>query len=60
MLPHPPTPGAPGVKPGGETRRQDVCCGGSAGIAHFDISFFGFEQLAHPLYGQQVGPVVLA
>lgn len=37
-------------------RRQGVCCGGKAGIEHFDISFFGFEELAHPLYGQQVGP----
>ncbi|KAI8470025.1 MAG: hypothetical protein J3K34DRAFT_521703 [Monoraphidium minutum] len=45
--------GAPGVAPGGEVRRQEVCCGGPAGITHFDISFYGFEQLAHPLYGQQ-------
>lgn len=40
--------GAPGVKPGGETRTQQWCCGG---IYHFDISYWGFEQLAHPLYG---------
>lgn len=28
--------GAPGVRRGGEIRRQDVCCRGSAGIAHYD------------------------
>ncbi|KIZ03007.1 hypothetical protein MNEG_4950 [Monoraphidium neglectum] len=40
--------GAPGVARGGETRTQAWCCGG---IQHFDLSYDGFEQLAHPVYG---------
>jgi hypothetical protein len=40
--------GAPGVKPGGETRTQTWCCGG---VEHFDLSYDAFEQLAHPVYG---------
>ncbi|KXZ56876.1 hypothetical protein GPECTOR_1g790 [Gonium pectorale] len=39
---------APGVQKGGEIRRQEWCCGGQN---HFDLSFFAFEQLAHPVYG---------
>eukprot|EP00955_Chlamydomonas_euryale_P068050 360002-Chlamydomonas_euryale.AAC.4 len=40
--------GAPGVKPGGETRTQNWCCGSAE---HFDLSYWAFEQLAHPVYG---------
>jgi hypothetical protein len=38
--------GDPGVAEGGEVRRQHWCCGG---VQHFDISYWGFEQLAHPV-----------
>eukprot|EP00882_Tetradesmus_deserticola_P029331 GHRQ01032846.1.p1 GENE.GHRQ01032846.1~~GHRQ01032846.1.p1 ORF type:complete len:418 (+),score=138.10 GHRQ01032846.1:407-1660(+) len=44
--------GAPGVKKGGEVRKQQVCCGGKAGIAHFDLSYWAYEKLAHPLSGR--------
>ncbi|GFH29604.1 expansin-like EG45 domain-containing protein [Haematococcus lacustris] len=40
--------GAPTVKPGGEVRRQEWCCGP---VHHFDLSYWAFEQLAHPLFG---------
>ncbi|GAX79409.1 hypothetical protein CEUSTIGMA_g6850.t1 [Chlamydomonas eustigma] len=40
--------GAPGVKKGGEVRRQEWCCGGEH---HFDLSYYAFEELAHPVYG---------
>ncbi|KAJ9505556.1 hypothetical protein QJQ45_028036, partial [Haematococcus lacustris] len=40
--------GAPTVKPGGEVRRQEWCCGP---VNHFDLSYWAFEQLAHPLFG---------
>jgi cullin-associated NEDD8-dissociated protein 1 len=32
----------------GEIRTQNWCCGGNN---HFDLSFWAFEQLAHPSYG---------
>eukprot|EP00198_Chlamydomonas_reinhardtii_P014096 XP_001703433.1 predicted protein [Chlamydomonas reinhardtii] len=44
--------GAPGVKAGGEVRRQEWCCGGQN---HFDLSYFAFEDLAHPVYGVMGG-----
>lgn len=31
-----------------EVRTQNWCCGGNN---HFDLSFWAFEQLAHPSYG---------
>jgi cullin-associated NEDD8-dissociated protein 1 len=31
-----------------ENRTQPWCCGGNN---HFDLSFWAFEQLAHPSYG---------
>jgi rare lipoprotein A (peptidoglycan hydrolase) len=31
-----------------EIRTQNWCCGGNN---HFDLSFWAFEQLAHPTYG---------
>ena len=31
-----------------EVRTQNWCCGGNN---HFDLSFWAFEQLAHPTYG---------
>ncbi|KAL6764674.1 hypothetical protein V8C86DRAFT_2468022 [Haematococcus lacustris] len=40
--------GAPGVKAGGETRRQEWCCGP---VTHFDISYWAMQQLAHPVTG---------
>ncbi|KAJ9509472.1 hypothetical protein QJQ45_001939 [Haematococcus lacustris] len=40
--------GAPGVKPGGEVRRQEWCCGP---VHHFDLSYWAMEQLAHPVFG---------
>ncbi|KAL6758139.1 hypothetical protein V8C86DRAFT_3025649 [Haematococcus lacustris] len=40
--------GAPGVKPGGEVRRQEWCCGP---VNHFDLSYWAMEQLAHPVFG---------
>ncbi|KAG1671486.1 hypothetical protein FOA52_003144 [Chlamydomonas sp. UWO 241] len=40
--------GDPGVKPGGETRTQQWCCGNEQ---HFDLSYWAFEQLSHPVYG---------
>ncbi|KAJ9517598.1 hypothetical protein QJQ45_025065 [Haematococcus lacustris] len=43
--------GAPGVKPGGEVRRQEWCCGP---MPHFDLSWWAFEQLAHPLSGSMM------
>ncbi|WIA32859.1 hypothetical protein OEZ86_006034 [Tetradesmus obliquus] len=46
--------GAPGVAPGGEIRTQSWCCPSSIGLGHFDLSFWAFEQLAHPLYGIQM------
>uniref|UniRef100_A0A383WGT9 Expansin-like EG45 domain-containing protein n=1 Tax=Tetradesmus obliquus TaxID=3088 RepID=A0A383WGT9_TETOB len=46
--------GAPGVKKGGEVRKQLACCGGKGGFAHFDLSFWAFEKLAHPLSGRMM------
>jgi hypothetical protein len=39
-------------------RKQGVCCGGPAGIAHFDLSYWAFEKLAHPMFGRMVGCLV--
>ncbi|MEW5313055.1 MAG: hypothetical protein WDW38_004649 [Sanguina aurantia] len=38
---------APG-KSAGTTQKQDWCCGGQN---HFDLSYWAFEKLAHPVYG---------
>jgi cullin-associated NEDD8-dissociated protein 1 len=32
----------------GEVRRQFWCCGGQN---HFDLSYWAFQKLAHPVYG---------
>lgn len=45
--------GAPGVAPGGETRKQNWCCELSGKLQqHFDISYYAFEKLVHPVYGE--------
>eukprot|EP00775_Hariotina_reticulata_P013960 gene13960-14074_t len=36
------------IKYSGEVRTQNWCCGGNN---HFDLSFWAFQQLAHPSYG---------
>jgi hypothetical protein len=36
------------AKPDGQTAAQPWCCGD---VYHFDMSFWAFERLAHPVYG---------
>jgi hypothetical protein len=43
---------APGVAAGGETRTQTWCCA-APGLQHFDISYWAFEKLVHPVSGEQ-------
>jgi hypothetical protein len=38
------------VAAGGETRTQKWCCP-AKGLQHFDISYWAFEELVHPVYG---------
>lgn len=38
---------------GGETRTQNWCCQLTGKLQqHFDISYYAFEKLVHPVYGR--------